>query len=46
MLGRQFKRRPDVVGVLPNPGALLRLAGAVLVQAHGERQVGERRCLP
>jgi putative transposase len=34
-----------VVGVLPNPEALLRLAGSVLVEAHDEWQAGERRYL-
>jgi hypothetical protein len=33
------------VGVYPNPAALLRLAGAVLVEAHDERQVSDRRYL-
>src|SRR3954453_1010327 len=35
-LNKEIKRRTDVAGVFPNPAALLRLAGALLVEAHDE----------
>jgi putative transposase len=44
-LNKGIKRRADVVGVFPNPAALLRPAGAVPVEAHGEWQVSDRRYL-
>jgi putative transposase len=34
-----------IVGVFPNPAALLRLAGSVLVEAHDEWQVADQRYL-
>ena len=44
-LNKEVKRRTDVVGVFPNPASLLRLAGAVLLEAHDEWAASDRRYL-
>jgi len=44
-VNKEVKRRSDVVGIFPDEGGVLRLAGTVLLEIHDEWAIAERRYL-
>jgi hypothetical protein len=41
----EIKRRANIIGIFPNEGGILRVAGSVLIDGHDEWAIAERRYL-